>query len=78
MSFKGCEGQFDWLEKSLVYKKSDKHRTIYENYNAEYPARMLKNTQLSNISDAYGTTNTMKFDINSGIQNHLLWKQYIA
>ena len=68
----------DWLEKSLVYKKSDKHRTIYENYNAEYPARMLKNTQLSNISDAYGTTNTMKFDINNGIQNHLLWKQYIA
>ena len=78
MSFKGCEGQFDWLEKSLVYNKSDKHRTIYENYNSEYPARMLKNTKLSNISVAYSTTNTMKFDINNNIQKHLLWKQYIS
>ena len=78
MSFKGCEGQFDWLEKSLVYNKSDKHRTIYENYNAEYLARMLKNTKLSNISVAYSTTNTMKFDINNNIQKHLLWKQYIS
>ena len=25
--------QFDWLEISLVYDKSDKHTTIYDSYN---------------------------------------------
>ena len=39
---------------------------------------MIKNIELSNVSDAYSVTNTMKFDINNDTQKHLLWKQYIA
>ena len=39
---------------------------------------MIKNIELSNISDAYSVTDTMKFDINNDTQKHLLWKQYIA
>ena len=39
---------------------------------------MIKNIELSNISDAYNVTDTMKFDINNDTQKHLLWKQYIA
>ena len=42
MGFKGCDRQFDWLEISLLYDKSDKHLTIYDSYNAEYTARMIK------------------------------------
>ena len=41
-------------------------------------ARMIQNVELSNISDACNTTNTMKFDINNNTQKHLLWKWYIA
>lgn len=38
----------------------------------------LKNIELSNISDAYSTTNTMKIDISNDRQKHLLCKKYVA
>ena len=30
--------QFDWVEISLVYEKSNKHTTIYDSYDAEKAA----------------------------------------
>ena len=66
------------MEISLVYNKSDKHLTICDSYNAECAARMINNIELSNISDAYNATNTMKFDTSNDTQKHLLWKQYAA
>ena len=76
--FKGCDRQFDWLEISLLYDKSDDHLTIYDSYNAECAARMIKNIELSNISDAYSAADMMKFDISNDTQKHLIWKQYVA
>ena len=35
VEFFGANIQFDWLETSLTYDKSDKHTTIYDSYNAE-------------------------------------------
>ena len=75
---KVCERQLDWLKIYLVYDKSDKHTTLYDSYNAKCAARMIKNIELSNISDTYSATNTMKFNINNDTQKHLLWKQYTA
>ena len=72
VDFKGCKRQFDWLEISLVYNKSDKHTTIYDSYNAKCAARITKSIELSNISDAYRATSTMKFDINIDTQKDLL------
>ena len=69
VDFKRCERQFDWLKISLVYDKSDKHTTIYDSYNAVCAARMVKKIELSNISNAYSATNTMKFDIKNDTQN---------
>ena len=63
---------------SLLYNKSDKHLTLYVNYNAEYAARMTKSVELSNIVDVYSMTNLPKYDINSDRQKHLLWKQYVV
>ena len=76
--FQGCDRQFDWLKISLLYDKSDKHLTIYDSYNAECTARMIKKIELSNISDAYNATNLMKSDISNDSQKHWLWKQYVA
>ena len=42
VDFKGCDRQFDWLEISLLYNKSDKHLTIYDSYNAACAARMIE------------------------------------
>ena len=75
---KVCERQLDWLKIYLVYDKSDKHATLYDSCNAKCAARMIKNIELSNISDTYSATNTMKFNINNDAQKHLLWKQYTA
>ena len=33
IDFLGANRQFDWIEISLVYEKSDKHTTIYDSYN---------------------------------------------
>ena len=42
VDFKGCDRQFDWLKISLLYDKSGKHLTIYDSYNVECAARMIK------------------------------------
>ena len=76
MDFKWCERQFDWLEISLVFEKSDKHLTIYDSYNAKCAAKMAKSIEQVNISDGYSPTNTMKFDTSNDTQKHMLWKQY--
>ena len=60
-----------------LYDKSAKHLTIYNSYNGECAARMIKRNELSNKSNAYSTAN-MKYDISNDTQNHLLWKQYFA
>ena len=52
VDFKGCERQFDCLEISSVYGKSDKHLTIYSSYNAECAAKMIKSIELAKISYA--------------------------
>ena len=42
VDFKGCDRQLDCFEISLLYDKSDKHLTIYDNSKAECAARMIK------------------------------------
>ena len=56
IDFLGPNGQFDWIEISLVYNKSDKHLIIYYSCNAECAARLIKSIEFSNISQAYSTT----------------------
>ena len=70
MDFKGCNRQFDWLKISLLYNKSIKHLTIYDSYNAECAAKMIKKIELSNILDAYSASNIIKFDIYKDTQKH--------
>ena len=78
VDFQGANRQFDWIEISLVYDKSDKHLTAFNNYNAECASNFIKSLEFANISNEYNTTNTLKFDIGNDLQKHLLWKQYLA
>ena len=70
--------QFDWLEVSLVYDKSDKHTTIYDSYNHELATKTIKSIKLSNFTEIYSLTNEKKYSINNLMQRHLLWKQFVA
>ena len=76
--FKGFNRQFDQIEISLIYDKSNRHLTLYDSYNAESAAGMIKSVDLANISEAYGITNTKRFDTSNNTQKHLLYKQFIA
>ena len=51
VDFQGANRQFDWIEISLVYDKSDKHLTLHDGYNVECAAKMTKSLEFANISE---------------------------
>ena len=59
VDFIGVNRQFDWIEISLVFDKSDKHLTICDSYNAECAARTIKLLEFQNISKEPSATNTI-------------------
>ena len=78
INFLGANRQFDWIEISLVYDKSDKHSTIYDSYNYELAAKGIKSVKLSSFTEIYSLTNEKKYDINNLTQRHFLYKQFVA
>ena len=76
--FLGSNRQFDWIEISLVFDKSDKHTTIYDSYNGELTAKYIKSVKLSNFTEIYSLTNEKKSDTDNLTQKHLLYKQFVA
>ena len=76
--FLGANRQFDWLEISLVYDKSDKDTIIYDSYNHELATKQIKTLKLSNFTEIYSLTNEKKYDIDNLTQKHLLYKQLLA
>ena len=63
--------QFDWLEISLFYDKSDKYATMDHCYNVELAAKYVKSVKLENITEIYSSTNEEKYSIDSIMQKHL-------
>ena len=78
VEFLGSNRQFDWIEISIVPDKSDKHTTIYDSYNREMAAQLIKTLQLSNFTEIYSLTNEKKYSIDNLTQKHLLYKQFIT
>ena len=76
VEFLGANRQFDWIEISIVPDKSDKHTTIYDSYNREMAAPLIKTLQLSNFTEIYSLTNEKRYNIDNLTQKHLLYKQF--
>ena len=57
IDFLGASRQFDQLEISLVYDRSDKHTTKYDSYNAEMASKRIKSVRLTNFTEIYSLTN---------------------
>ena len=57
IDFLGSNRQFDWIESSLAYDKSDKHTTICDSYNVELATKTIKSVKLSNYTKIYSLTN---------------------
>ena len=59
--------QFDWLEISLVFHKSDKHTGLYDSYNVKLPS----------FTEIYSMTNEQNTTWTNLTQKHPLYKQFI-
>ena len=57
VEFLGENRQFDWIEISIVPDKSDKYATIYDSYNKEMAAQLIKILRLNNFTELYSLTN---------------------
>ena len=57
IDFLGANRQFDLIELSLVYDKSDKHTTIYDSYYVQMASKKFKSVKLTNFTEIYSLTN---------------------
>ena len=78
VEFLGANRQIDWIEISIVPDKSDKQKTIYDSYNREMPAQLIKTLKLTSFTELYSLTNKKKYDTDNLTQQHLLYKQFLA
>ena len=76
--FFGSNREFDWLEISIVFDKSDKHTTICNSYNVELAAKYIHSIKLSNFTEIYSLTNEKKYERSNSIQEYLLYNQFVA
>ena len=78
VEFLGANRQFDWIEISIIPDKRDKHTTMYDSYNREMAAQLIKSLRLSNFTEIYSLTNEKKYSSDNLTQRYLLYKQFVA
>ena len=77
-TFKGVQRQFDWLEISIVYDKSYQHTTIYDSYDLELAAKLIKSIKFENTSRTYSLTGKLSYDLENEEEKFLLYKMLVA
>ena len=77
-TFKGTQRQFDWLEISIVYDKSYQHNTIYDSYDLELAAKLIKHIKFRNTSTMYSLTGKLFFDLQKDDDKNILYKMLVA
>ena len=77
-TFKGAQTQFDWLEISIVYDKSYQHTTIYDSYDLELAAKLIKSIKFENTSSTYSLTGKLSHDLEKEEDKFLLYKMLVA
>ena len=77
-TFKGAERQFDWLEISIVYDKSYQHTTIYDSYDLELAAKLIKTLKFENTTRTYSLTGKLSYDIELEDEKHISYKMLAA
>ena len=60
--FDGANRQFDQLEISLVFDKSDQHVVIFDSHNAESALTNLGKEKVENITNTHSVANDLEFD----------------
>ena len=63
---------------SLVYDKSDVHKTIYDSCHLELASALIKNVEIENASNNYSLSNNTDFDFENNFPKQQLYKQFVA
>ena len=77
-SFTNAFKQFEFLEFSLVFDKSDQHLTTYDSYNGETAAVDIKYIKVQSASNTYSEFNTIKFDLTNEEDRYVLYNAFVA
>ena len=77
-TFKGAQRQFDWLEISIVYDRSYQHTTIYDSYDLELAAKLIKTIKFENTSTTYSLTGKSLYDLEREGDKNMLNKMLVA
>ena len=78
MTFKGAQRQFYWLEISIVYDKSYQHSIIYDSYDLELAAKLIKTVKFENTSITYSLTGKLSYDLEKEDEKNILYKMLVA
>ena len=77
-TFKGAQRQFDWLEISIVYDKSCQLSTIYDSYDLELAAKLIKTVKFENTSTTYSLIGKLSYDLQKENEKNILFKMLLA
>ena len=77
-TFKGGQREFDWLKISIVCDKSYRHTTIYDSYDVELAAKLIKSIKFENTSSTYNLTGNISYDLEKEEETFLLYKMLVA
>ena len=78
ITFTNAFKQFEFLEFSLVYDKSDQHLTTYDSYNSETAAVSINYIRLQNAFNTYSEFNNIKFDLTDEEDRYVLYNAFLA
>ena len=63
---------------SLVYDKSYQHLTIYDSYDLELAAKLIKSVKFENKSTTYSLTGKLEYDVNKNDELDILYKMFLV
>ena len=78
MDFTIVNKQFSFVAISLVYNKTNQHRSIYGSYNAELASTKIKSITFENALNTNSTFNSVKFDTSNQHDKFLLYNEFVV
>ena len=67
-----ANGQFDWLDKSIVSDQSDKRNTTYNSYTHELASAIILSIEIENMTNRYSITIEIKYDVSDNTKKYML------
>ena len=78
VNFYGFAAQFEFIEVSLVYDRSDQHQTIYNSNNLELATRNIQLSMLGNTTSTYSITGVLEYNIDNEDDKHTLYSMFVT